>query len=166
MSSARVTTGSTLILLDNKSQHIGFLTVRLREAVTSTPRGGAAELAVSINVEEPASNALHPSPEIVQHPTNPATEDPDDDVESLRQVVHNIKTLVEKVPETSEVCWTMFIPKHHFTGALSHPFTALALCKHCLESRVLSSQGMDNNSCLASHSDDFAHHRRPLRNIT
>ena len=77
-----------------------------------------------------------------------------DDVESLRRVVHNIKTLVEKVPETSEVCWTIFISNQHFK-ACSHPFTALALRKHCLGSHVLSAQGMDNNSCLVSYSDDF-----------
>ena len=165
ISSARVTTGAALILLDTRSRHVGFLTVRLREAVTSTSRGGAAEPAVSVNVEEPAPNALLPPPELVKPPTKPATQDPDDDVESLRQLVHNIKTVVEKVPETSEVCWTMFVSKQHFTGALSHPFAALALRKHCLESHVLSAQGMGNTSCLVSYSHDFAHHRRPLRNI-
>jgi len=90
----------------------------LREAVTSASRGGAAYSAVSVNVEELASNALHSSPEFVQHPTKPATEDPDDDVESLRRVVHNIKVVVEKVPETSEVCWTVFFSKQHFTGEI------------------------------------------------
>ena len=108
MISARVATGATLILLDTQSQHVGFLIVRLREAVISTPRGGAAQPVVSVNVEEPASNALHSSPEFVPLPTKPATEDSDDDVELLGRVVHNIKTLVETVPETSEVCWTMF----------------------------------------------------------
>ena len=65
---------------------------------------------------EPAPNALPAPPELVQPPTKPATQDPDDDVELLGRVVHNIKTLVEKVPETSEVCWTMFVSKQHFTG--------------------------------------------------
>ena len=104
MSSARVTTGAALVLLDTRSRHVGFLTVRLRAAVTSTPLGGAAEPAVGVNVEEQESNALLSSPEFVQHSTKPATKDPEDDVESLGRVVHNIKTLVEKVPETSEVC--------------------------------------------------------------
>ena len=90
--------------------------MRLREAVTSTPRGGPAESPVSANAEELASDALHSPPELAQPPTTPAAEDPDDDVESLRRVVHNIKTVLEKVPETSEVCWTMFVSKQHFTG--------------------------------------------------
>ena len=110
-------------------------------------RGGAAGPAISVDVEEPASNALHSSPEFVQLPTKPATEDTDDDIELLRRVVHNIQTLVEKVPETSEVCWTMFsISQGH-----SHtPFIASALRKHCLGSHVLSARGMDGNSCLIS----------------
>ena len=119
----------------------------MRESDASTPRGRAAELVVSVNVEELASNALHSSPEVVQHPTTPETQEPDDDIESLGRVVHNIMAVVEKVPETSEVCWTVFVSKQHFTGEL---FAALALRKHCLESHVLSSRGMDNNSCLAS----------------
>jgi hypothetical protein len=90
----------------------------LREAIASTPRVGAAEPAVTLNVEEPAPDALHPPPELIQPSTKPATEDPDDDVESLRRVVHNIKTVVEKVPETSEVCWTVFVSIQDFTGAL------------------------------------------------
>jgi hypothetical protein len=107
-SSARVTTGATLILLDTQSQHVGFLTVRLREAVASTPPGGApVEPAVSVNDEELAFNALHSSSEFVQLPTEPATQDLDD-VESLGRVVHDINTVVETVPETSEVRWTMF----------------------------------------------------------
>ena len=131
------------------------------------PRRRAERLNLrSVNVEELASNALHSSPEFVQHPTKPATQDPEDDVELLRRLVHNTKTLAEKVPETSEVWWTMFISKQHFTGALTHPFTASALCKHCLGSYVLSAQGMDNNSCLVSYTGDFAHHHRPLSSIT
>ena len=115
INSARVTTGATLILLDDQGRHVGFLAVQLREAVASTPRGSA------VGIKELASNALHSSAEFVQLPTKPATEDPDDNVESLRRVVHNIKTLVEKVPETSEVCWTMFsISQRH-----SHIFLQL-----------------------------------------
>ena len=87
---------------------------------------------VSVNVEEPASNVLHSSPEFVQHPTKSATEDPGDDVESLRRVVHNIKTLVENVPETSEVCWTMFVSKQHFTREIySFGLMQTSLGKSC-----------------------------------
>jgi len=91
-----------------------------------------AEPAVSVNVEELASNALHSSPEFVQHPTEPVTEDPDDDVESLRRVVHNIKAVVEKVPETSEVCWIVFVSKQHFKGELrSFGLSQTLLGKSC-----------------------------------
>jgi len=100
----------------------------LRSVVTSTLQGGAVEPAVSVNVEEPVPDALHPPPELVQLPT----ERPDDDVESLRQVVHNIKTVVEKVPEMSEVCRTVFVSKQHFTGELyGFGLTQTLLGKSC-----------------------------------
>ena len=138
----------------------------MQEAVASTPQSGAAEPVASVNIEEQGPYALHSSPELVQHPTKPTTEDPEDDVELLRRVVHNIKTLVENVLETSEVCWIMFISDQHFTGARSHSFVASALRELRLGSHVLSAQGMDNNSCPVSYTDGFSHHGRPLRSIT
>ena len=81
--------------------------MHLREAVASIPRGVTAKPAVSnINIEAQASDAPHLLYESVRSPIEPATSEQDldhDVVESLGRVVHVIKTVVEKSPETSEV---------------------------------------------------------------
>ena len=95
--SIHVATEATLTLLDNQRQHVGFLIVQLREAVPSTLRDavGGVELVVDLEVEEQAPNAPSSPPESVQQ---------DNDIlESLRQVVPKIKTIVDVAPETSEV---------------------------------------------------------------
>jgi len=79
--------------------------VHLQEAVASIPRGVTARPAVSnVNIEAQASDAPHLLSE--RSPIEPATPEQDldhDVVESLGRVVHVIKTVVEKSPETSEV---------------------------------------------------------------
>jgi len=81
--------------------------VHLREAVSSIPRGVPAKPAVSnVDIQAQGSDAPHLSKESVQHPIEPATPGQDldhDVVESLGRVVHVIKTVMEKSPETSEV---------------------------------------------------------------
>jgi len=79
--------------------------VHLQEAVASIPRGVTAKPAVSnVNIQAQASDAPHLLSE--RSPIEPATPEQDldhDVVESLGRVVHVIKTVVEKSPETSEV---------------------------------------------------------------
>ena len=81
--------------------------MHLREAVASIPRGVTAKPAVSnVDIEAQASDAPHLLSEPVRSPIEPATPGQDldhDVVESLGRVVHVIKTVVEKSPETSEV---------------------------------------------------------------
>jgi len=107
ISSIYATADASLSLLDDRTRHAGLLIVRLREAVASIPRSVPAKRAVSkVNIEAQVSDAPHLLYESVRSSIEPATPRQDFDhdvVESLGRVVHVIKTVVEKSPETSEV---------------------------------------------------------------
>jgi len=102
------TTETVLTLLDNQSQHVGLLIVRLRETITSARRGAAqaTEPVVSVKSERQVSNAPRPASGDIQPPVKSATpkQDPENDiVELLNHVVCKIKAVLDETPEMSEV---------------------------------------------------------------
>ena len=116
--------------------------MQLREVVASIPHRAAAGPAANINIEELECDAPDPLLESA-HPTRSATseQDPNDDcIESLRRVVHNMKTSVDSVPETSEVRVGYIHIQAGFCEVMLTFFTASPLRKHCLASHGFGAQ--------------------------
>jgi len=138
---------ASLSLLDNRTRHAGLLNVHLREAVASIPRDVTAEPSVSIDIEAQVSDAPHLLSESVRSPIESATPGQDFDhdiVESLERVVHVIKTVAEKSPETSEVrVWMSSYSGGISQGCADILFAASPLRKYCLASHVFGVQCME-----------------------